>query len=183
MTRLMVTSVLLIAPTSAFAADKTGTVVELDGLKSTAPADWVKERPTSNLRVAQFKIPKVEGDPRDAELIIFYFQGQGGSVADNLKRWKGMFLPPEGKSIDDVAKVEKMKAGAVPIVYLDISGTYKYKRAPMVPDAQAELRPDHRMLSVYFDSKDGPYFIRLVGPAKTVAHHKKAFDDWLKAFK
>jgi hypothetical protein len=76
-----------------------------------------------------------------------------------------------------------MKVGQVPVTYLDIHGTYKYKKAPFVPDARAELRPHYRMLAVVFESSKGPYFFRLVGPEKTVKENKKGFDDWLKGFK
>ena len=109
--------------------------------------------------------------------------GQGGSVQDNVKRWKAMFIPPKGKKIDDVAKVESFKVGNVNVTYLDVQGTYKFKERPFDPAAKEELRPDHRMLGVVFDSPNGPYFFRLVGPAKTVEHNKKAFEDWVKGFK
>jgi hypothetical protein len=160
-----------------------GTVVDLDGLKSRTPANWVVEKPANKLRFAQFRVPKVGDDKNDTEMIIFHLAGQGGGVDANVKRWKEMFFPPRGKTLDDVAKVENLKVGDVAATYLDVHGTYKYKKAPFVPDSQAELRPDYRMLAVYFNSKNGPYFFRLVGPAATVAQNKKGFDDWLKNFK
>ena len=52
---------------------------------------------------------------------------------------------------------------------------------PMAP--QEELRPDHRMIGVVFASPQGPYFMRFVGPEKTVDKNKKDFDKWLKGFK
>jgi hypothetical protein len=164
-------------------ADAKGTVVDLDGLKSRTPANWVAQKPDNKLRVAQFRVPHVDNDKQDAEVVIFHFGGQGGGIEANLSRWKGMFFPPRGKTIEEVSKVEKMKAGDVPITYLDVHGTYKYKKAPFVPDSQAELRPDYRMLTTYFDSKGGPYFIRMVGPQATVAQNKKGFDEWLTNFK
>jgi len=164
--------------------EKKGTVVKLDGLQSRTPADWVEEKPSSNLRKYQFKIPRAKDDKTDAELMIFFFgAGQGGSAAENVKRWKGFFIPPQGKNIDDVAKVTQMKVGGAAVTYLDVQGTYKFKERPFDPSSKEELRPDSRMLGVVFESQGGPYFIRLVGPAKTVAQHKAAFDDWLKAFK
>jgi hypothetical protein len=168
------------------ADQKEGTPVKIDGLTSVAPAKWREEQPSAfakRFRYKQFRLSKVKGDKRDAEMIIFFFQGQGGSAAENVRRWKGMFIPPRGKQVDDVAKVEKMKVGDVPVTYLDIHGTYKFKAAPFVPDARAEKLPDYRMLGVVFESKNGPYFFRLVGPAKTVEHYKKGFDRFLKSFK
>src|SRR5262249_15659098 len=109
--------------------------------------------------------------------------GQGGGVAENIQRWKGMFVPPQGKTIDDVAKIEKMKIGGMEVTYLDVQGTYRSRNPPFAPNAKEELKPEWRMLSVYFASNNGAYLMRCVGPAKTVAHHKKGFDEWLKGFK
>jgi hypothetical protein len=175
------------SPTRAQEGARKGTVVDFGGLKSAAPAEWKQEEPTpiqrQGGRLTQFRLAKVGDDKQDAEVLVFHFGGQGGSVADNVKRWKGMFVPPQGKTIDDVAKLEKIKVGDVPVTTLDVEGTYKFKKAPFVPDEQAELRPNYRMVAVYFDHKDGPYFLRFVGPARTVAHYKKGFDEWLKGFK
>src|SRR5690242_4465171 len=79
-----------------------GTVVTLDGLKSKAPADWQREKSSNRFRVYQFRVPKAEGDKADAQLVVFHFgAGSGGSPADNVKRWKEMFEPPDGKTIDE----------------------------------------------------------------------------------
>jgi hypothetical protein len=158
-----------------------GTPVTLDGLTSKAPANW-KELPSTPMRFKQFQIPRAEGDKYDAELVVFFFgPGQGGGADANLTRWKGMFVPPTGKTIDEVAKVETFKVGGADVTTLDLHGTYKWKPAPMAPNE--ELRPDHRMIGVVFASPQGPYFMRFVGPEKTVAKNKKDFDRWLRGFK
>jgi hypothetical protein len=169
---------------SSSAADENkGAVVELDGLRSRAPASW-KEEQARQMRHAQFQVPKVDGDKDDAEFVVFYFgPGGGGSTEENIKRWKGQFIPPDGKKMDDVTKVEKMKVGNVDVTYVDLSGTYKFKKAPFVPDEQAQLRSNYRALKVIFESPKGPYYLSLVGPAKTVEHHKKGFDELVKGFK
>jgi len=47
----------------------------------TAPDGWVVEKTTSNMRVAQYKLPKNGGDTEDGSLVLYYFgPGQGGSV-------------------------------------------------------------------------------------------------------
>jgi len=161
-----------------------GTTVTLDSLKSRTPADWVEETPTSRLRFKQFRLPAVGDDKENAQLLIFYFgPGAGGSVDENIKRWKKMFIPPEGKTIDDVAKVEKLKIGKVDYTYFDAHGTYLAKSRPNLPDSEATPYPNYRMLAGVFQTRDGPYYMRLVGPADTVKHYKPGFDQWLKAFK
>jgi hypothetical protein len=161
-----------------------GTEVTLDGLKSRTPANWKAQRPANKFRAYQFMVPRAEGDKKDAELVIFYFgPGGGGTVADNIKRWKSQFKAPAGKSIDDVARVEKKIVSGVQATYLDIHGTYLFKFPPFDPNAEVKPLPNYRRLGVYFGSKNGPYFITLTGPAKTIAENKKGFDDWLMNFK
>src|SRR5258708_7901826 len=106
-----------------------GDVVEIGGLKSKIPAGWKGQEPSNKMRMYQMSVPKVEGDEDNAELVVFFFgTGGGGGTEDNIKRWKTQFIAPEGKSIDDVSKLEKYKVGkAADVVCLDISGTYKYK--------------------------------------------------------
>jgi hypothetical protein len=178
---LVATLALVAAGAAASAGERT---VTLDGLKSEAPASWKMQEPSNKFRAFQFAVPKAKGDAEDAELVIFFFgPGGGGSVNDNLKRWKGMFQPPEGKSIDDVAKVEKMKVGNVDVTYLDVQGTYLSKFPPFDPKAKVTKKENFRRIGVIFASENGPYFITLTGPGRTIEAAKKDFDNWLKAFK
>ena len=158
-----------------------GVTVDLGGLKSTAPASW-KEVPVSNpMRVKQFTVPGKDGD---AEVVIFFFgEGQGGSIDANLERWKKQFQPAAGESADSNSKTSTVKlASGGKATVLDIHGTYLYKAKPMDP-GPGEPRPNYRMLAAVLESPKGNYFIRLVGPGKTVEQNKKDFDGWLKAFK
>jgi hypothetical protein len=165
------------------AADKAGkgTVVELDGLRSTAPAEWKEEEPSNRMRFGQFQLPKKGDDKYDAELVIF--KGLGGTARANIARWKGLFTPPEGKNIDDVAKVEEIKIGGHEATFLDVSGAYLMKTRPFDPNDKGERRPDYRMLAIHFEGPKDVYHIRLVGPAKTVEAYKKGFEEWIKGFK
>jgi hypothetical protein len=157
-----------------------GAEVDLGGLHSRAPASWKEEEPANRMRYAQFRLPKAKDDPRDAEVVIFNL---GGSAKDNVARWKTQFIPPEGKALDDVAKVTEMKVGGADVTYLDIRGTYKFKERPFDPQAKEEKLPDYRMLGVIFDTGNKQYQIRAVGPAATIDHYKEGFDEWLKGFK
>src|SRR5262245_51451696 len=150
-----------------------GTEVTLDGLKSRTPASWKMQKPASRLRTHQFQLPHADGDGQDAELAIFFFgAGSGGSAAENVKRWKGQFQPPEGKTIEDVSKLDKFKVGNVEVTYLDVHGTYLF-RDPSNPKAKVDPMPGFRRFGIIFASENGPYFITLTGPAKTMEKHKK----------
>jgi hypothetical protein len=167
------------------AQEKKGVVVELAGMKAATPTDWKEEaiKPGS-MRMHTFKLPKAEGDPEDAELALFTFPGGAGTVEQNLKRQEAKFEPPAGKKIEDVTRVEKAKVGNLDATYQDIHGTLLRKFPPFDPNAKVTKVPDYRQLYVLFETKDGrQYYMTLLGPAKTVEKHKKAFDEWVKSFK
>src|SRR5581483_8876695 len=145
------------------------------------PASWVKEAPTSRMRYAQFKIPAAKGDKDDGELVIF--KGLGGSANDNIKRWKEQFIPPAGKSIDDVAKVTDVKIGGCDAKRLDVEGTYKFNPAPFNPKSKPVNKPGYRMIAIQLEGPKDVYHIRLTGPAKTVEANAKGFDEWIKGYK
>jgi hypothetical protein len=46
-------------------------------LRFKAPEGWVVEKTSSAMRVAQYKLPKAEGDKEDGSLVLYYF-GQSG---------------------------------------------------------------------------------------------------------
>lgn len=183
MRRLLPTAGLLLAALAAplAADDAKGTRVTLDNITSTTPATWVSEKPASTMRFAQFRLPKAKGDKHDAQLIIF--KGLGGSAKDNIKRWKTEFVAPKGKSIDDVSKVADISIADLDGKRLDISGTFLFKAQPFNPKAKAEEREDYKMIAIQLEGPDNRYHIKLVGPAKTIDAHAKAFEAWLKGFK
>lgn len=167
-------AVALAVPAAALAAPPAA--VDLDGLVSAPPADWI-EQPASGMRKKQFTLPAAKGDTAPTELVIFYFgKGQGGGAADNAKRWAGMF---EGAP---QPKVSEETINGVKTTLIELAGTYLHKARPMDP-APGEPRPGHQMIGVVFESPEGPYFMRLVGPEKSVAKNRAAFLKWLRGFK
>jgi hypothetical protein len=167
----------------AAAADK-GTSVELGGMKSTAPADWKEEKPSNTMRLTQFKLPKAEGDKEDAELAVFFFRGGGsGSVDANLKRQTAKFEPAAGKDKVEEAVDKDFKVGTVKATYQDVKGTFLSKFPPFDPNAKVTKKEGYRQIYVVFETKDGQYYLTLLGGDKTVEKHKKAFDEFLKNFK
>jgi len=152
-------------------------VVELAGMKSTAPADWKEEKPSNAMRLTQFKLPKAEKDKEDAELAVFVFPGGSGTLTQNLERQTAKFLEEGRKD-----KSETIKIGAIEATYQDVSGTFKKKAFPMATDfAKVE---GFRQLYVVFEAKDGKqYYMTLLGPKDTIEKHEKGFKEFLKNFK
>jgi hypothetical protein len=119
-------------------------------------------------------------DDKYYALVTVGFLGKGNraSAAEWVKRWERMFLPPKRKTMQDAAKVRHLTVNDVAATYLDVRGDYKG-----IPGDDTTPQPNFRLLGVYFDTPQGPYQIRLFGPADTVEFYRKGFEDWVKAFK
>jgi hypothetical protein len=184
MKRLAITALLGFALGLGARAEDKGTETEIDGMKSQAPANWKAQDPTMKERVYQFLIPKVEGDKDNAMLLVFHFgSGGGGGNEANIERWKKMVRPAEGARDADAYKTTALKVGDVKVTMLEANGVYLFKKRPFDPNEQPEPRADYRLIGVIFESKNGPYYIRMVGPKNTMEANRKGFEDWLKGFK
>lgn len=150
-------------------------------LKYTVPIGWVVEHPTSNMRVAQYKLPKAAGDLEDGNLILYYFgQGQGGSTEANIDRWMNQMQQPDGKPSKEKAKSETMTVNGLKVTTVDVVGTYSAEMSP--GSGTFNSNANYRMRAAVIETPKGSYFAKLVGPEKTVAQWDQAFTDYLKSF-
>lgn len=147
--------------------DQTGT------LTFTKPATWTDRPAASAMRVAEFVVPKAAGDSEDAEVIVYYFAGGGGSVEANLQRWTAQF-----QSTKDPVRTTTTVNG-LKLTSLDVSGTYVAEMRP--GSAEHFNKPGYRMRATVVETPKGPYFIKLTGPAKTVDSAGTAFDQFLRS--
>ncbi len=145
--------------------------VEAGDLKLSIPATWKQQQPSNNLRLAQFSIPPVEDDKDAAELVIS--PPIGGTREANITRWVDQF---EAAGRELVMTKGKCPQGEYVLVQL--SGTYKRSIGPPIR-GKTEPAPGYKMhgvmLTVTKDGKNvGNYFLKLTGPAKTVAANDEA---------
>ena len=164
-----VATLLAVATTAIFAA----------GLTFKAPADWKTVPTASSMRVAQFALPRATGDSADGELVVYYFGGSGGTVEANIERWIGQMQQPDGKPSASLAKRSTRTLNGLASTLVDVSGTYVAEMTPGA--AQRHNSPNFRLRAVVIETPNGPYFIKLVGPAKTIAAHDKSFEQFLSS--
>ena len=133
------------------------------------------------MRVAQYKLPKVEGDADDAGLVLYFFgSGQGGSVSDNVDRWVNQMQQPDGKPSKEKAKIETLTVNGLKVTTVDVSGTYTAQMSP-----RSETRhndSNQRLLAAVVETPKGNYFAKVIGPEKTVSHWNQSFADYVKSF-
>jgi len=155
--------------------------VSNEGLTFTPAPGWIEETVSSSNRQAQFKLPRAGGDSEDAELIVYYFPGGGGTPQANVDRWIGQFSGPDGSAPRNTARITRKSIGGIPLTVVDVSGDYTNSMMPMGQPGGSKA--NYRMLGVIAEAANGPWFIKLTGPAKTVAQWAPSFDTFLNSIR
>ena len=152
-------------------------VVAQSSLQFDAPVDWIELETDSPLRVAQFELPRASGDPEDAELVAYYFGGEGGTVEANLERWTNQMLQPDGRPSSDVVTTTIFEVAGMPITVLDVPGIFS---AEVHPGSRMRYyKRGYRLKAAVVETPSGPYFFKLVGPGRTVDRWESGFNTLL----
>jgi hypothetical protein len=145
-------------------------------LSFAVPTEWETQKVTSPMRVAHFIVP---GPGGDAEMIVFRFAGGAGGIDANIARWKGQFVAPEGKTLDDISKTSSFEVGKLKVTLVDIAGHYKAAERPGSDKIVEE--DNQRMIAAIVEGSGDAFFFKLLGSAKTVDLWAKAYEDGLRA--
>ncbi len=137
-------------------------------LKFEAPKEWAKEEPSNSMRKAQYRVPDKEKKSKDAELLLFYFGANSGTIPMNLKRWAGQMGQTETKP--------EVLEGKCKITLVDLKGVYTEGQGK-------DPLPEARMLAAVVETDSGPWYFKLVGPADTVGDWREELIALLKAAK
>lgn len=161
------------APASGQAvADQAAFTIADGGFSLAAPADWKRVPPKSRIVETEFQVPGA-GDAAAGRLTVM---GAGGTVAANIDRWCGQFSQPDGSDTKDKTTTKKLSIAGCTVTMVDIPGTYKDMPGGPFAGGQAVERPDYRMLAAIIETPEsGNYFLKLYGPAATVAQHAGGF--------
>jgi hypothetical protein len=147
------------------------------GLKFTAPAAWQARPASSTMRVAEFVVPKAAGDPEDAELVVYFFGISVGSVTSNVDRWIGQVQQPDGSASKDKARRETQTINGLKVTTVDLSGTYVAEVRPGATERYN--KPNVRLRAAVIETPRGAYYIKMTGPAKTMAAADADFKKFL----
>ena len=145
----------------------------------TVAEGWVSEEPANSMRVAQFRLPGLEG-AGDAELVISHFRGSGGSVQENVDRWIGQFTQPDGRPSREVAVTGERNVNGTRVVLVTVTGTYN---PGMMSGSAGGPREESRLMGAILAQPDGPWFFKLVGPKVTVDRWAASFDEFVNSLR
>jgi hypothetical protein len=154
------------------------TVIENDGKLDletahwTVPKTWVRKSPGMML-LAEFAMPKAEGDAADVRLTVSQL---GGTVDSNLDRWKGQFSKLD-KQNQESFDLDKLK-----VTLIDLSGVYNDSRGMTGPSV---TRSGYRMLGAVVEvpGQSTMYFLKCYGPEKTIAAHADEIKGFIRSMK
>ncbi len=154
-------------------ADDPKQTIDARGLTFQAPASWKKMPTSSQMRAAQLRVEPVKGDDFPADLVVYVFPGGAGSVDANVERWQKQFKGADGKP--PKVETKKVQAKGMEASRVEISGHYHPTAFPGMP-AEPD-RPDARLLGAIVVTDKFGYFLKMVGPDKTMKEIAPQFDE------
>ena len=145
--------------------------VRVADITLAAPAGWVQQTPMSRMRLAQFSLPRAEGDDRDGTLSVI---AAGGDIDANITRWKGQFEGGE----PEVTREDGEVAG-MPLTQVTMRGTYLHKARPMAP-GPGTPQPGTIVRTAIIKTPATQLFFKAWGPEATLNHWSEAFDQMVQ---
>ncbi len=154
-------------------ADDPKKTIEAGDLSFQAPDSWKSVPTRSTMRKAQLQVAAVPGDEFPALLVVYAFPGGAGTVDANVKRWQEQFRDADGNPPKIESKTVKGKN--VEVTRVETSGHYKPSPIPGV--APEPERANARLLGAIVVTDKVGYFLKMVGPDKTMTSIRPAFDE------
>lgn len=149
-------------------------MTQLGGLMAVVDPNWIREPPSSSMRLAQFRLPAQEQGTEDAELAVF--SGIGGTVEENLNRWFGQFKQTDGSDSKSKARVQTFNVGGMNTTIADLMGIFTGGGMPMSRPVE---KPEYRLLAAIVEGTAEPYYFKLVGPSITIEHWAETFGRFI----
>jgi hypothetical protein len=151
--------------------------VDAGGLRFDAPQSWKMIPSRSPMRKAQLQVEAAAGDEFPALLVVYAFPGGAGTVEANVKRWQDQFRDADGNPPKIESKTVKGKN--VEVTRVETAGHYKPSAMPgMAPEPE---RDNARLLGAIVVTENFGYFLKMVGPDKTMILSRPAFDELLSS--
>ena len=112
--------------------------------------------------------------------MLYYFgPGQGGSADANVQRWVSQMKQADGTATKD-GNEEHLDVNGLKVTTVDVAGTYVAEMAP--GSGTFHDSPGFRLRAAVIETPNGSYYLKLVGPEKTVTHWNDSFLSYLKSF-
>ncbi|MBL8816711.1 MAG: hypothetical protein JNL58_11825 [Planctomyces sp.] len=142
-----------------------GEVKSFEGMKFSVPSSF-KDMPLSEMQrgiiAAKFGIPDA------GEAVSFTLSVSGGTIEDNISRWKGQF------SGGQPATQETLSTNAGEATVVRLQGNF-------VPGMGRPPESDWSMIGVIIPMAERNYYVKLTGPTDQIARAEDAFLAFCKS--
>jgi len=153
--------------------------VTMPGMSYTTPTGWIREDPTSDHRMIQYRLPGENKEAGDARIVVYYFGKAGtGEVDANIDRWASQFRQPDGRPSIEVAVVEHHEASGLVVHTIQVDGTY----TAMSATGERLDQPDRSLHAAVVYTEAGPYYFKVVGPTETLQRWDASYKFLLASF-
>jgi hypothetical protein len=136
------------------------------GLTAPKPATWIWHPPSRQFNIAEYAVPGQDGADQARVAVIT----AGGSLEQNVARWKTMFRTADQKPVEP--KIEKFQADGMNVTVVEFGGEYRGMGAPT-------FTPDQLFIAGIVEAPAGQVVVRFVGPTATVEANRQAFIEML----
>ncbi len=150
--------------------------VRIGGMSLVAPKNWMRERPPINFILAQFSLPRANGDKSDAQLTVTS-PGEHDPKALERVREQLKEKPEEGS-------VEHLQIAGNEVVLVDSTGDYDDgSDEESDPSSSPANEGRYRALNAMVFLGGKVYIVNCTGPEKTVGERAGEFRAFLQTMK
>lgn len=143
------------------------------GIKWWVPSAW-EVGPPRPMRVGTYFAQPVADDTEPAEMKVNFFgAGQGGNVAQNIKRWEGQFTAATDSLAKGQAAVIDTMVNGVKTTLVELSGVFLSSASPM--STVFTRKHGFIMFGAIVLAPEGPVFFKMTGPAATMEANRELF--------
>jgi hypothetical protein len=145
-------------------------VATFAGLSAPKPVTWLWQPPSNKMILSEYVVPGRDGADQARIAVI----PAGGTVEQNIERWKGQFRNKEGGPVEPT-RVHKVEADGMPITLVEFAGDYR--------GMSGVFSPDQLFITAIVEAPTGQIFIRFVGPSATVETNRQPFMEMIQGIK
>ncbi|MCR4415097.1 MAG: hypothetical protein NUV77_21975 [Thermoguttaceae bacterium] len=158
--------------TASTEVQRGGRDVQIGSVRLTAPEGWIRKKPQIAFILAEFGLPRVEGDAEDAQLTV---TAVGENTPKNLDRLREQLgnKPSQGS-------VEQLRIEGIEVMLVDTSLDPADSHGPFAPPRGGGR---YRVLNAIAPIGSKLYFIHCSGPEKTVGARAGEFRAFLQTMK
>lgn len=155
---------------AATPAGDLGPQVVAMGATVTIPDGWKRQTPASSMRIAEVVAPSATGEAS----ALAVFSTAGGSVEENVVRWSGQVRGADGAPVPPKSETKTVDGMTVTVV--EMTGTL----SGMGIDG---TNANWTLRGAIVQAPQGLLFIKMYGPAKTMADQAAAFTTMVDSIK